>query len=79
MLGSLDSLLNAITGIFNLIVSLVDFVFSLVRDLLIVVDMLGKFIIELPSWFNVFMPPGLTPVLMVLLSVTIIYRVTGRD
>lgn len=75
----MQGILNAITGIFNLLTSLIDFAFTLVRDLLIIVDMLGKFIIELPSWFNAFMPPGVPSLLMVLLSVTIIYRVTGRD
>lgn len=75
----MQGILNAITGIFNLITSLIDFAFTLVRDLLVIVGMLGKFVVELPSWFNAFFPPGVTSVFLVLLSVTIIYRVTGRD
>lgn len=76
---NIDTLLNAITGLFDLVVSLVSFLFTMVRDLIVISGMLGTFITELPAWFTVLMPPGVTPVLVVLLTVTIIYRVTGRD
>ena len=75
----LESVLEPIFGIFEMLGILIDFAIGLIKDLIKVVDMLGKIVLDLPEIFDAFLPPGVAGIFLVLISVTVIYRITARD
>lgn len=56
-----------------------DFAFGLIKDLLSVANMLSKLILDIPVWLGIFLPPSVAGLFVVVLSVTVIYRIAGRD
>lgn len=74
MLGIFD----AIKGFFEFIVSIVEFLFGLIKDLVYVVRMIGKAAISIPTYIG-FLPTVLISLFLVSVSVVIIYKIVGRD
>lgn len=71
-------LVNIITGIFDVIKSIVDFVISFFEDIVFVVKSLGQFLAKAGTMFS-FLPPAVLAIFIVGLSVVVIYKVVGRD
>lgn len=71
-------LVNIITGIFDVVKSVVDFVVSFFQDIVYVVKSLGQFLGKATTMFA-FLPPAVLAIFIVGLSVVVIYKVIGRD
>lgn len=74
----MTAIVNIITGFFDVIKSVVDFVITFFSDVVYIVKTLGQFIIKAPLLFG-FLPPAVLGIFLVGLSVVIIYKVVGRD
>lgn len=79
MVEALAKIKDAIFGIFDLLFTLGEFALGLIGDLLEIVDLLQQVIADMPFWLNAFLPPGVPGLFLILLSITVIYRIAGRD
>ena len=61
----------------NFFVSIVDFVIDMVGDLVYVVALLGKFVIEIPGYFS-WLPNEIVALLITAFSIVVIYMILGR-
>lgn len=58
--------------------SVVDFIVSFFSDLAYVVQLLGEFVVKIPSFFS-WLPSSLVAVIVTIFGVVVIYKVLGRD
>lgn len=72
-------MLGILQDLFEMVSYLFDFFFGLIKDLLSVANMLSKLILDIPVWLQMFLPPSVAGLFLVVLSVTVIYRIAGRD
>ena len=79
MIEALGKIKDAIFGIYDFFCILFDFAIGLIGDLLKIVDLLGEVVADMPFWLNAFLPPGVPGLFMLLISITVIYRIAGRD
>lgn len=63
---------------FSIVIALVDFIISLVEDLIFVVALLGQFILKIPSLIG-FFPTAVVSTLIVAFSIVLIYKILGRE
>lgn len=71
IIRTLISIYKAITGIFSFIVNLITETAAIVR-------FLGSAIAAIPSYLD-FFPPAFGAALIALLTVAIVYKITGRE
>lgn len=64
--------------IVQLLSNLASFVVKLVKDLVMVVQLLSRALLNLPLVLG-FLPSVITPIVLAIFSVVIIYKVTARD
>lgn len=74
----MDALISFFEGIGNAIVSAFNFVVSLVSDIVYMIQLTGKFLAQIPSYFS-WIPAEITALLIVLFSVVVIYKILGRE
>ena len=74
----MDALISFFEGIGNAIVSAFNFVVSLVSDIVYMIQLTGKFLAQIPSYFS-WIPAEITTLLIVLFSVVVIYKILGRE
>jgi len=74
----MDGLISFFEGIGNAIVSAFQFLISLVSDIVYMIQLTGKFLAQIPSYFS-WIPAEITALLVVLFSVVVIYKILGRE
>lgn len=74
----MDAILQFFRGIGDAIVSIFDFIFSMVGDLVYLVGLTGKFLAHIPSYFS-WLPPQLLSVLLSTFAIVVLYKVFGRE
>lgn len=74
----LKEIFNAITGFFDLVTSLVDFVIGFITDLVYVVTLVGQFVLKVPSYFAWLPSPAITMIVTVF-GIVVIYKILGRE
>lgn len=74
----LDAIVKAFEEFFKTIQAIIDFVIGLFEDLLFMIELLAKFIVQIPSYFS-WLPDGFVAVVVVLFSVVVIYKILGRE
>lgn len=79
MISAIKSVLDAVIGFFDLVVTLVEFIFGLVKDLLKVIAMLAETIVRLPGYLGIFFPSAFVAVFVAIISVVVIYKTVGRE
>lgn len=75
----MTKLFDLVQGLFELLLSLWDFVVGLVGDLVYIAKLLPKVIISIPSMLNSLLPSSVVAIIMTFVAVTVIYRIMGRD
>lgn len=71
------SLMNMLKGFFQTIGSVIDFIVDFFADLVYVITLLGKFVLEIPMYFS-WLPGELIALVATLFSLVIIYMILGR-
>lgn len=79
MLSKLKAIYEAVIGFFDLVVTLVEFVFGLVKDLLKVIAMLIETVARLPGYLGMFFPSAFVAIFVAIISVVVIYKTVGRE
>lgn len=74
----MDAIVSFFTGIGNAIVSVFDFVVSFFSDLIYVIQLLGKVVLSIPSYFA-WLPGGISTLLVTLFAIVVIYKILGRE
>lgn len=71
--------MSALTSIAKILTQLFDFLWNLILDLFKIIDMLSAVVLDLPVLLDMFLPPSVAGLFIVCVSITVIYRVAGRD
>lgn len=79
MISAIRAIGTAIKEFFNLVVTLFDFVFGLIQDLLKVVQLLAEAILQIPTYLNAFFPSAFISIFMIIISIVVIYKMLGRE
>lgn len=74
----LRAIKNAVLFIVTFFTSIFKFLGSLIKDLFTIAGLLGKAVASIPSYLN-FFPAAFTAVVLVLISIAVIYKITGRE
>lgn len=72
------SLIKLLKNIGKIITTIVTFVISFFKDLVYVIELTGKFLAQLPSYFS-WLPTELLTILLVIFSIVVIYKILGRE
>ena len=73
----MNAIINFFVGFVDVITSVVNFVIDLVGDLLYVIALLAKFVIEIPSYF-MWLPEEIIALLVALFGIVVIYMILNR-
>lgn len=73
----MDAIVNFFVGLGETISSIIGFVIDLVGDLLYVIALLGKFVIEIPSYF-LWLPDAIVALLVTAFGIVVIYMILNR-
>ena len=73
----MNAIINFFVGFVDVITSVVNFVIDLVGDLLYVIALLAKFVIEIPSYF-MWLPEEIIALLVALFGFVVIYMILNR-
>ena len=65
-------------GIGEAILSVIDFIISLFKDLVYMIQMLADVVVNIPNYFS-WLPGEILAILVALISVVVIYKILGRE
>ncbi len=74
----MDTILNILAEFARFFRHLVDFVVGFFQDLVYMIKLLGKFILELPMYFS-WLPDQLVATLLLIFGIVVIYKILGRE
>lgn len=74
----MDAIVSFFTGIGDFLVSVIDFVISFFSDIIYVIQLLGKVVFSIPSYFS-WLPGGVSALLITLFAIVVIYKILGRE
>lgn len=74
----MNAIISFFQGIGDAIVAVFDFIVSFFGDLIYVIQLLGKVIAGVPSYF-LWLPAELVALLVTLLLIVVIYKILGRE
>lgn len=73
----MQAIVDMFSGFIDTVGKIIDFVVDFFQDLIYVIGLLGKFIVEIPAYFS-FLPASLVVMLGTVFSIVVIYMVLGR-
>lgn len=74
----MDALIGFFEGIGSAISGFFSFVFSLVGDIVYLVQLTGRMLAQIPA-FLAWLPPGVSAILLTAITIAVLYKVLGRD
>lgn len=74
----MDGIIQFLKTIGDAIVAAFDFLVDLIADLIYVIQLLGKVVLQLPGFFS-WLPGEAVSLLLILFSIVIIYKILGRE
>ena len=74
----MKAIINLLKGFINGITSVVDFVISMIEDIVYVVKLTAEMVLEIPSYFS-WMPPAVLAIIVTIFGVVVVYKVLGRE
>lgn len=74
----MDTIISFFEGIGKWLVGVIDFVVSFFGDLIYVIQLTGKVLAQIPSFFS-WMPAEIVTLLVVLFGIVVIYKILGRE
>lgn len=74
----MTAIVNFFKGFADILGSIVNFVVDFFTDLVYVISLLGKFVLEIPTYFS-WLPGELIALVATLFSLVIIYMILGRN
>ena len=74
----MSSIIEFFKGIGESIVAAFDFLISFFEDIVYVIKLLAKFVLQIPSYFS-WLPAELFVILSSIIAIVIIYKIMGRE
>lgn len=74
----MDAIISFFTGIADAVTALFEFLFSLIADLVYLVQLTGKFLLQIPSYFA-WLPGELLALIILIFTIVVLYKVLGRE
>lgn len=74
----MQAIVNFFEGIGDVILALVEFVVSFFSDLVWIIQTLAWAVASIPSWL-VWLPSEVYAIIFLMISIVVIYKVTGRE
>lgn len=74
----MDGIIGFLRGIGSAIVSAFDFIIGFFQDLIYIIQLTGKFLLQIPAYFS-WMPVEVVSLLVVLFGIVVIYKIMGRE
>lgn len=71
-------MLDYIKGIAEAVISVVNFIINLFKDLVYMIELLVNVVGNIPSYFS-WLPAELLLIIVALISVVVIYKILGRE
>lgn len=74
----MDGIIGFLRGIGSAIVAAFDFIIGFFQDLIYIIQLTGKFLLQIPAYFS-WLPAELLSMLVVLFGIVVIYKIMGRE
>jgi len=74
----LKALIDLVTGFVDLVVSLCEFVFQTISDIVYMIGLLGSMATNLPAYFG-WIPSAVVSSIIVIFSIVVVYKIIGRE
>lgn len=74
----LDAILSFLGGIAEAVTGFFDFLFSLLSDLVYLVQLTGKMLSQIPSFFS-WLPAPVLAIIVTTVTIAVLLKVIGRD
>lgn len=74
----MQAIIDSLSGIGSAILAGIDFVVSFFEDLVYIIQLTGKFLAQLPSFFC-WLPAPVVSVLLTTFAIVVVYKIAGRD
>lgn len=74
----MQAIVDFLSGIGSAILAGIDFVVSFFEDLVYIIQLTGKFLAQLPSFFS-WLPAPVVSVLLTTFAIVVVYKIAGRD
>lgn len=73
-----EDIIDFLKMIGDTLISFFDFVFSLVEDLVYVIQLTGETVLKIPSYFS-WLPAEAVAIIVSIFAIVVIYKVIGRE
>lgn len=74
----MDAIISFFSGIADGALALVEFMLSMVEDVLFVVQLTGEFVTKIPSYID-WLPTEVVAIVVSLFGVVVVYKILGRE
>lgn len=75
----MGEVVRIIKEVFNILVTLIEFILKLVYDLVKVIALLGETVVNLPEYFGYFYPSVFVSLFVSIISLVVVYKILGRE
>lgn len=74
----MQALIDFFSGIGEMISGAIDFVIGFFSDIVYMIQLTGKFLLQIPSYFS-WLPAEVLAVIILTFTIVVIYKVLGRE
>lgn len=74
----MQAIIDFLSSIGSAILAGIDFVISFFEDLVYIIQLTGRFLAQLPSFFS-WLPAPVVSVLLTTFAIVVVYKIAGRD
>lgn len=74
----MKALVEFFKGIAEGVTAAIDFLAGLIADLVYMVQLLGQFILQIPSYLS-WLPSAVVSIFLTIFSIVVIYKIIGRE
>lgn len=74
----MSAILDFLIGLGDMIRSLADFVFGIIKDLVYVIALIGSLVLKIPDMIG-WLPSACITLVITTFSVVVIYKIIGRE
>lgn len=74
----MEDIINMLEGFIDGVLGLIDFVVTMIEDLVYVISLTGEFVANIPDYFS-WLPSVHVTMLISIFGIVVIYKVLGRE
>lgn len=74
----MNDIINFLKSIVDAITTAINFVVDFISDIVYIIEIVGKTVIEIPSYFG-WLPTAAVTLIVTIFGIVVIYKITGRE